>query len=75
MIFIYYKFRGIVTKYKFNLRCYTISKNGQDARSTRRLSLFEKGLQFYLVLSKSRDSNQIGIAIQATAKSKAITAN
>ena len=29
----------------------------------------------YLVSSKFRDSNQIGIAIQATAKSKANTAN
>ena len=29
----------------------------------------------YLVLSKLRDSNQIGIAIQATVNSKATTAN
>ncbi len=32
-------------------------------------------LRLYLVLSKVRDSNQIGITIQATANSKANTAN
>ena len=35
----------------------------------------EAQLLTYLVLSKFRDSNQIGTAIQATTKSKASTAN